>query len=341
MYKPQVKTKDGMVDLDLYVNPDNFNDSTQWLYHASGRNEVGNNNRPLILFGNSIKNSSGQVMATTDDIPNWAKAATKPTYSYSELVGDSFFSAKAGAHINENGTPSVTLQSGVFTFDYLKGANGMSCFHSWDGTKLSVTSASGTSSADLKGNKGDKGDTGAAAGFGTPTVIVNAGTALRPSATVTTSGPDTAKVFNFTFNGLQGAKGDKGNVGAPGTAAGFGTPTATVDSTTGTPSVKITTSGNDTAKVFNFAFSGLKGDTGATGATGPQGPKGAIGATGPQGPKGDTGATGATGPQGPKGDTGATGATGPQGPKGDTGAKGEAGCSFSLSGTTLTITWNT
>ena len=311
MYKPQVKTKDGMVDLDLYVNPDNFNDSTQWLNHQSTQNEVGNSNRPLILFGSAIKNNSGQVMATMDDIPNWAKAATKPTYSYSELVGDSFFSAKAGAHINENGTPSVTLQSGVFTFDYLKGANGMSCFHSWDGTTLSVTSASGTTSADLKGAKGD---TGTPAGFGTPTVTVNAGTALRPTATVTTSGPDTAKVFNFTFNGLQGAKGDKGAVGAPGTAAGFGTPTATVDSTPGTPSVKITTSGNDTAKVFNFAFSGLKGDTGATGATGPQGPKG---------------------------DTGATGATGPQGPKGDTGAKGEAGCSFSLSGTTLTITWNT
>lgn len=160
-YKPQVKTKAGMVDLDLYVNPDNFNDSTKWLTHQSTQNEVGNNNRPLILFGSAIKNNSGQVMATTDDIPNWAKAATKPTYSYSELVGDSFFSAKAGAHINENGTPTVTLQSGVFTFDYLKGGNGFSCFHSWDGTKLSVTSASGTSSADLKGPKGDKGDTGA------------------------------------------------------------------------------------------------------------------------------------------------------------------------------------
>ena len=50
---------------------------------------------------------------------------------------------------------------------------------------------------------------------------------------------------------------------------------------------------------------------------------------------------GERGPKGDKGDTGATGATGPQGPKGDTGAKGEAGCSFSLRGTTLTITWNT
>ena len=36
----------------------------------------------------------------------------------------------------------------------------MSCTHSWNGTTLTVTSASGTSSANLKGDKGDKGDTG-------------------------------------------------------------------------------------------------------------------------------------------------------------------------------------
>ena len=61
-------------------------------------------------------------------------------------------------------------------------------------------------------------------------------------------------------------------------------------------------------------------------------PRGATGATGPKG------ATGATGPQGPKGDTGATGAQGPQGPVGPQGPMGPAGVTFSLSGTTLTIT---
>ena len=33
--------------------------------------------------------------------------------------------------------------------------------HEWNGTVLTITSESGTSSADLKGDKGDKGDTGA------------------------------------------------------------------------------------------------------------------------------------------------------------------------------------
>lgn len=64
---------------------------------------------------------------------------------------------------------------------------------------------------------------------------------------------------------IKGATGSQGGTGA---AAGFGTPTATVDANTGTPSVIITTSGSNTAKVFNFAFKNLKG------ATGPQGPAG-------------------------------------------------------------------
>lgn len=129
---------------------------------------------------------------------------------------------------------------------------------------------------------------------------------------------------------------------------------ATIDSTTGTPSVDVTASTDTTLKekTFHFAFAGLKGETGAQGPqgiqgiqgeTGPQGPQGIQGEQGPQGiqgEKGDTGATGAqgpqgiqglTGPQGEKGDTGATGpqgvtgATGPQGPKGDTGETGPQG----------------
>lgn len=46
-----------------------------------------------------------------------------------------------------------------------EGKDGISATHSWNGTVLTITSASGTSSADLKGAKGDtgpKGDTGAA-----------------------------------------------------------------------------------------------------------------------------------------------------------------------------------
>lgn len=139
----------------------------------------------------------------------------------------------------------------------------------------------------VKGDKGDKGDAGAdgaAAGFGTPTATVDANVGT-PSVTITASGSNTAKVFNFAFKNLKGQKGDAGGKGADGTAAGFGTPTATVDANVGTPSVSVTASGADTAKVFNFAFKnlkGIKGDKGVQGDTGPKGDKGIyVGATAP------------------------------------------------------------
>lgn len=81
-------------------------------------------------------------------------------------------------------------QVGQIIADYLEknninggkdGADGVSATHVWNGTILTVTSASGTSSADLKGEKGEKGDTGAQG-----------------------------------IQGKTGAKGEKGETGAPG-----------------------------------------------------------------------------------------------------------------------------
>ena len=156
-----------------------------------------------------------------------------------------------------------------------------------------------------------------------------------------------------------------------GTAAGFGNPVATVDGNTGTPSVKVTASGPDTAKVFTFTFKNLKGDPGEPGAAGKDGVRGrgwyqhSVDALNPQlyiwtglplAPKwgeGDwlydpdngnvglctsrtdkadgSGSASITykgtlkGPQGPKGDTGPQGPQGPKGEKGDIGPQGPKG----------------
>ena len=113
----------------------------------------------------------------------------------------------------------------------------------------------------------------------------------------------TLRQLGFTFYDIQGPRGPQGtpgitgasvsvdaNVGTPsvdasivnsiltlafhnlrGAAAGFGTPTISVGANQGTPSASVTASGPDTAKVFHFAFDGLKGETGPQGPQGPQG----------------------------------------------------------------------
>ena len=96
-----------------------------------------------------------------------------------------------------------------------------------------------------------------------------------------------------------------------GTPAGFGEIAATVDNSTGIPSVTVTTSGTNEAKNFTFAFTGLKGEQGLPGNDGAKGDKGDIGPAGPQGE------IGPVGPQGPKGDSGEKGEQGIQGVKGD------------------------
>lgn len=73
------------------------------------------------------------------------------------------------------------------------------------------------------------------------------------------------------LNGVDGQDGTLGSTGATGAAAGFGTPTATIDANVGTPSVTVTASGANTAKVFNFAFRNLKGEPGEQGIQGERG----------------------------------------------------------------------
>ena len=91
----------------------------------------------------------------------------------------------------------------------------------------------------------------------------------------------TAELLNHLETGVQNEQvGPEGPAGHTGAAAVFGTPTATVDANVGTPAVEITATGDDTAKVFAFAFSNLKGEPGAAGAKGEPGATGATGATG-------------------------------------------------------------
>jgi len=222
-----------------------------------------------------------------------------------------------------------------------KGADGVSISHRWDGTELVVTSAEGTSSADLKGEKGEDGFS--------PVIEVSE-TDGGHRVTVT----DAEGVKSFVV--ADGAVGS----GSGGEDGGYYEPSVDENgviswaaSKEGMPEVDAVCIKGPQGVPGETGPQGDKGDTGAIGPQGPEGPQGIRGETGPagkdgvsvthswdgsvltvtsaggtssadlrgpqglQGEQGPAGETGPEGPQGPKGDTGERGPQGEQGPKGD------------------------
>ena len=105
------------------------------------------------------------------------------------------------------------------------------------------------SAVNLKGAKGDKGNDGK----GVKTIAKTSTSGLVDTYTITYTDNSTA---TYTVKN-----------GAAGVAAGVGTPTVdnSTANTVGTAAVEVSTSGPNTAKVFNFKFKNLKGQKGDTG----------------------------------------------------------------------------
>ena len=262
------------------------------------------------------------------------------------------------------GTPSVVVtQTGInnenidFAFSGLKGEKG----EKGDAGPEGPAGAPGEA-----GPAGPKGEPGSVASISiTATVDETVGT---PDVVVTQTG-DHFEDITLSFSGLKGEQGEKGEAGPAGAAGEAGpqgdpgpqgpqgergpqgpegpqgpkgepgssvtadiVASATVDDTSGTPSVVVTQNGPHKENV-SFAFSGLKGAKGEKGDTGLQGPQGDVGPQGLQGPQGDPG------PQGPQGERGPQGPEGPQGPKGEPGTSGSGQVGFNLTGQTLPFTF--
>lgn len=232
-----------------------------------------------------------------------------------------------------------------------------------------------------KGEKGDKGDTGPAGPQGLQGIKGDKGD-IGPAGPKGDAGPrgatgaqgpkgeqgDIGPTGPQGEQGPQGPRGEAGPQGEPGkdgTSATIIGATASIDETSGTPSVTVTNGGTPSARSFNFAFTGLKGEKGDPGAglsisgsvntyselpsnltesdagtayfvqadgklyvwSGSSWPADGDGAQfqGPAGPQGPKGDKGDTGDTGPKGDKGDKGDTGPQGERGPQGPKGDQG----------------
>lgn len=181
------------------------------------------------------------------------------------------------------------------------GKDGTSVTHSWDGTVLKITSASGETSADLKGEKGDKGDKGDGfsiaktygsiaamnAGFSSDGVPIN-GLVLINTGDV--QDEDNAKLFvklqyGYSYlTDLSGSQGIKGDPGSPGDTGprGVGISGIAKTSTNGlvdTYTISLTDGTSSTLNITN----GKDGKDGKDGVNGTNGTNGTNGIDGKDG----------------------------------------------------------
>lgn len=132
---------------------------------------------------------------------------------------------------------------------------------------------------------GDKGDKGADGAAGTNGKDGTNGYTFTPAVSPdgTLSWTNNGGLVNPAEVNIKGPAGANGDPGTNGTSAKITGATASVDDTSGTPQVTVTSGGTDSSRSFAFAFTGLKGPAGEQGPEGKQGTKG---------DKGETGATG-------------------------------------------------
>jgi len=200
-----------------------------------------------------VTSVNGQTGKVTLDIPAVPTALKNPHVL-------TFTGAVSGTY---DGSSAQTINIPVIAGE--PGRNGISATHSWNGTTLTVTSASGSSSADLKGEKGDQGIQGIQG---------------KPGA-----------------DGAKGDKGDKGNTGPQGPQGEKGETGAT--GAAGKDGTSVTHSWNGTTLTVTSASGTSSADL--KGEKGDQGIQGIQGEPGAKGDKGDTGATGAAGANGKDG----------------------------------------
>lgn len=204
-----------------------------------------------------------------------------PTITLSPITGGNRMSVT-----DIDGSKSIDILNGA------SGADGVSAFHEWNGTTLTMHSAAGTSSMNLKGQKGDKGDRGEGIdivgsyssvadmmmGFATDGipvgkfVVISTGNVNDEENARLYVKTETEYMYLTDLSGAQGIKGEKGEPGETG-QQGVGISSINKTGTTGLTDRYTITFTDGTKTEFNVnngkdGEQGDKGDPGEKGATG-------------------------------------------------------------------------
>ena len=264
--------------------PTIWTERTQYINSGAGPTEEAAEPSPTLVEQLTAKVGNLDALKTEDK--SSVVAAVNEIW---ESGGGGSGASITDAAINEDGRLIITLSTGN-TIDAgyavgpsgADGKDGVSVTHKWVGTTLSVTSASGTSSAELKGEKGEqgiqgiqgpKGDTGDQGPQG-----------VQGEQGVQGPKGDKGEKGDTGPQGPSGADGKDGSDGHPG-ADGVGiksvvqTTTSTEDGGTNVITVTKTDGSTSTIEVRN----GSKGSTGAAGTDGKDGTNGKDGVNGTDG----------------------------------------------------------
>ena len=139
----------------------NGNDGLTPFVGNNGNWCIGDTDTGVMARGTDGVNGSDGITPHIDANGNWYIGTTDTGVRAEGINGDNGISCE---HKWDGTTLTITSASGTSSVDLKgdagnKGSDGISCEHSWNGTVLTVTSSSGTSSMDLKGEPGASGST--------------------------------------------------------------------------------------------------------------------------------------------------------------------------------------